>query len=131
LRKIPVLRLNFPRHSAREIFNNESKYRINKNKIQLFCARKYDAILLRKLFMQGIHFIRRLAFCIPIWLRTDTSPFGSGNFSSLDWYFSQILLPNMIYLYKIQLKQTSTDQNSCDSRVKVLFVRILFRTLAK
>jgi hypothetical protein len=27
------------------------------------------------------------------------SPFGSGNFSSLDWYFSQITLPNMIYLY--------------------------------
>jgi hypothetical protein len=25
------------------------------------------------------------------------SPFGSGNFSSLDWYFSQIPLPNMIY----------------------------------
>jgi hypothetical protein len=25
---------------------------------------------------------------------------GSGNFSSLDWYFSQIPLPNMIYLYK-------------------------------
>jgi hypothetical protein len=29
------------------------------------------------------------------------SPFGSGNFSSLNWYFSQIPLPNMIYLYKI------------------------------
>jgi hypothetical protein len=28
------------------------------------------------------------------------SPFGSGNFSSLDWYFSQVPLPNMIYLYK-------------------------------
>jgi hypothetical protein len=28
------------------------------------------------------------------------SPFGSGNFSSLDWYFSQIPLPNMIYLKK-------------------------------
>ena len=27
--------------------------------------------------------------------------FGSGNFSSLDWYFLQIPLPNMIYLYKI------------------------------
>ena len=27
------------------------------------------------------------------------SPFGSGNFSSLDWYFSQIPLPNMIYLF--------------------------------
>ena len=27
-------------------------------------------------------------------------PFGLGNFSSLDWYFSQIPLPNMIYLYK-------------------------------
>ena len=26
--------------------------------------------------------------------------FGSGNFSSLDWYFLQIPLPNMIYLYK-------------------------------
>ena len=26
-------------------------------------------------------------------------PFGLGNFSSLDWYFSQITLPNMIYLY--------------------------------
>jgi hypothetical protein len=24
------------------------------------------------------------------------SPTGLGNFSSLDWYFSQILLPNMI-----------------------------------
>ena len=24
---------------------------------------------------------------------------GSGNFSSLDWYFSQIPLPNMIYLF--------------------------------
>ena len=31
------------------------------------------------------------------------SPFGSGNFSSLDWYFSQIPLPNMIYLYNIYL----------------------------
>ena len=31
------------------------------------------------------------------------SPFGSGNFSSLDCYFSQIPLPNMIYLYKILL----------------------------
>ena len=29
------------------------------------------------------------------------SPIGSGNFSSLDWYFSQILLPSMIHLYKI------------------------------
>ena len=29
------------------------------------------------------------------------SPFGSGNFSSLDWYFWQLPLPNMIYLYKI------------------------------
>ena len=29
-------------------------------------------------------------------------PFGSGNFSSLDWYFSQIPIPNMIYLYKIR-----------------------------
>ena len=29
------------------------------------------------------------------------SPFGSGNCSSLDWYFSQIPLPNMIYLYNI------------------------------
>ena len=29
------------------------------------------------------------------------SPFGSENFSSFDWYFSQIPLPNMIYLYKI------------------------------
>jgi hypothetical protein len=28
-------------------------------------------------------------------------PFGSGNFSSLDWYFSQIPLPSMIYLYII------------------------------
>jgi hypothetical protein len=27
--------------------------------------------------------------------------FGSGNFSSLDWYFSQIPLPNMIYLHRI------------------------------
>jgi hypothetical protein len=27
------------------------------------------------------------------------SPFGSGNCSSLDWYFSQIPLPNMIYLF--------------------------------
>ena len=26
-------------------------------------------------------------------------PFGSGNFSSWDWYFSQIPLPNMIYLF--------------------------------
>jgi hypothetical protein len=25
--------------------------------------------------------------------------FGWGNFSSLDWYFSQIPLPSMIYLY--------------------------------
>ena len=31
------------------------------------------------------------------------SPFGSGNFSSLDWYFSQLPLPNMIYLYNIYL----------------------------
>jgi hypothetical protein len=29
-----------------------------------------------------------------------SSPFGSRNFSSIDWYFSQIPLPNMIYLYK-------------------------------
>ena len=29
------------------------------------------------------------------------SPFGSGNFSSFDWSFSQIPLPNMIYLYNI------------------------------
>ena len=29
------------------------------------------------------------------------SPFGSGNFSSLDWCFWQLPLPNMIYLYKI------------------------------
>jgi hypothetical protein len=29
-----------------------------------------------------------------------TSPFGSENFSSLDWYFSQIPLPNMtLYNY--------------------------------
>ena len=28
------------------------------------------------------------------------SPFGSGNFLSLDWYFSQIPLPNMIQLPK-------------------------------
>jgi hypothetical protein len=27
--------------------------------------------------------------------------FGLGNFSSLDWYFSQIPLPNMIYLFNI------------------------------
>ena len=27
------------------------------------------------------------------------SPFGSGNFSSLDWYFSYIPLPNIIYLF--------------------------------
>jgi hypothetical protein len=27
------------------------------------------------------------------------SPFGSGNFSSLDWYFLQIPLSNMIYLF--------------------------------
>jgi hypothetical protein len=27
------------------------------------------------------------------------SAFGSGNTSSLDWYFSQIPLPSMIYLY--------------------------------
>jgi hypothetical protein len=27
------------------------------------------------------------------------SPFGSGNCSSLDWYFPQIPLSNMIYLY--------------------------------
>ena len=134
--------------------NNESKYRINKNKIQLFCARKYDAILQRKLFMQGNHFIRRLAFCIPIWLRTDTisyiicsfrlkqrelshvnhNYFGQWMFVSIefytdisclggvfakyssretenfpsrmarkiqsqDWYFSQISLSNMIYLF--------------------------------
>ena len=30
-------------------------------------------------------------------------PFGLGNFSFLDWYFSQIPLPNMIYLYIITL----------------------------
>ena len=31
-----------------------------------------------------------------------TLDFGSGNFSSLDWYFSQIPLhKNMIYLFKI------------------------------
>ena len=29
------------------------------------------------------------------------SPIGSGNFSSLDWYFSQIPLPSMIYVFKI------------------------------
>jgi hypothetical protein len=29
------------------------------------------------------------------------SPFGLGNFSSLDWYFSQIPFSNMIYQYKI------------------------------
>jgi hypothetical protein len=29
------------------------------------------------------------------------SPFDSGNFSSVDWYFSQIPLPNMIYLFTI------------------------------
>jgi hypothetical protein len=30
-----------------------------------------------------------------------TLPFGSGNFWSLEWYFSQIPLPNMIYLFNI------------------------------
>ena len=30
----------------------------------------------------------------------ETNNFGSGNVSSLDWYFSQIPLPNMKYLYK-------------------------------
>jgi hypothetical protein len=29
------------------------------------------------------------------------SPFGSGNVLCLDWYFSQIPLPNMIYLYNV------------------------------
>ena len=29
------------------------------------------------------------------------SSIGSGNVSSLDWYFSQIPLPNMIYLFII------------------------------
>ena len=29
------------------------------------------------------------------------SPLGSGNFSSLEWYFMQIPLPNMIYLLRI------------------------------
>jgi hypothetical protein len=29
------------------------------------------------------------------------SPFSLGDISSLDWYFSQISLPNMIYLYNI------------------------------
>jgi hypothetical protein len=30
------------------------------------------------------------------------SPFGSRNFSSLDWYFSQIPLPNTIHLFIIK-----------------------------
>jgi hypothetical protein len=37
--------------------------------------------------------------------------FGSGNFSSLDWYFSQIPFPNMIYLYKILRKEIWTMDN--------------------
>ena len=32
----------------------------------------------------------------------ETKNFPSRNFSSLEWYFSQISLPNMIYLYKSQ-----------------------------
>ena len=31
-------------------------------------------------------------------------PVGSGNSSALDWYFSQIPLPNMIYLYIIRVR---------------------------
>jgi hypothetical protein len=40
------------------------------------------------------------------------SPFGLGNFSSLDWYFSQIPLPNMIYLFKIKSLQNTLDRNT-------------------
>jgi hypothetical protein len=45
----------------------------------------------------------------------------SGNFSSLDWYFSQIPLPNMIYLYKIpQCRSSSKIQKSGLLRVRII-----------
>ena len=67
------------------------------------------------------------------------SPFGSGNVSSIDWYFSLIPLPNMIYPYTSQIvklidkffcKQipssskkvqddTTTDSASCPTAVTI------------
>jgi hypothetical protein len=40
------------------------------------------------------------------------SPFGSESCSSLDWYFSQIPLPNMIYLYNISQLIRRSRQSS-------------------
>ena len=45
-------------------------------------------------------FVSRLVFFANTPPKHEIS-FGSGNFSSLDWYFSQIPLPNMIYLFII------------------------------
>ena len=53
------------------------------------------------------------------------SPFGSGNFSSLDWYFSQIPLPNMIYLYIF------IQQNVVFTILFYIYIRIILIFLGK
>jgi hypothetical protein len=56
------------------------------------------------------------------------SPFGSGNFSSLDWYFSQIPLPNMsTTFYYSGIK----DWNSLPESVKNCNNKNRFKTNVK
>jgi hypothetical protein len=108
--KIPVLRLNFPRHLALET--------VLKFKIfiaYLYCIdnnAKVKSLHLLNVSMAGS--ITPVLYLLNRLLRSGNksrqlkenltkfpSPFGSGNFSSFDWYFSQIPLQNMIYLHKI------------------------------
>jgi hypothetical protein len=67
----------------------------------------------------GKFFVSRLVFFANTPPKENTSletkfpsPFGSENFSSLDWYFSQIPLPNMIHLYKTLTGQLDLQINN-------------------
>ena len=53
------------------------------------------------------------------------SPFGSGNCSSLDWYFSQIPLPNMIYLNRMEKWPTSKRQNKFERFLQETSVQMI------
>jgi hypothetical protein len=46
-----------------------------------------------------IYLFNYTEYYLEHWLNKFHSAFGSENFSSLDWYFSQISLPDMLYLY--------------------------------
>jgi hypothetical protein len=54
------------------------------------------------------------------------SSFCSGNFSSLDWYFSQIPLPNMIYLYKIHFWLQIIETAKFNARLRMHQVYLKF-----